>query len=214
MQNREANADSLARFLQAVIVEVPDGEEAPIQMVKLIKVKTKYEEFCFNRGYIEKNLRDNKERFADIDTEFFTINDSSTEVFRRIIFKNRKELSDLGKPSQMPNEDSLSFFVRSRCNITPFIRDVIYVKDFQHEYEKFCRAEKVSDAVPITKREMESMGSVFERLQITALRCSGRYRINLKSADLNLEEPDPNPLQPCWCCCDCCIVFLHTVLAL
>ncbi|CAG9334001.1 unnamed protein product [Blepharisma stoltei] len=211
-QSSQSNADSLSLFLQKVVKEVPEGEEVPIQTLKLVDVKSKYEEFCFAKGYVEKNLKENKEKFTDLEMEFFTVNDTSTEVFRKIFFKNRKELIELGKPAQMPNEDSLSFFVRSRCNLSPFNADVIYVKDFQSEYEKFCRAEQVTDAVPITKRAMGAMGSIFERLQITHLKAGGRYRIDLSAFVYKEGDKDVSPLGKCWYCADCCVAILHVIL--
>jgi hypothetical protein len=59
---------------------------------------------------------------------------------------------------QLPGENSLSFFVRSKYMITAFDADQVYLKDFIYEYEKFNRMYKTANPVPVTKRAMSAMG--------------------------------------------------------
>lgn len=198
MQSRNTSLNSMQQFIKYGVDMITDTQEIPMQILRLSEIKEKYEAFCFLNGFKEMSIRENKDLFHAKDIEFFTINDTATEVFRKIRFKNRKEMLDQGRVNQMPDENSLSFFVRARTVVTPFNKDLIYMKDFQSEYEKFCRAEKVTVPVPITKRAMESMGSVFERLQITALKLNGRYRFNFEKIDILLSNPMEKPLSPGW----------------
>ncbi|CAG9313576.1 unnamed protein product [Blepharisma stoltei] len=212
-QSRNSSLNSLESFLKNAVDMVLPNAEVPMQVIRLTEIKEKYEAFCFLNGYQEMSIKEHKSLFLSKDMEFLTINDTTTEVFRKIRFKNKKEIVDQGRVTQMPDENSLAFFVRCRTVVTPFNKDMIYMKDFQLEYEKFCRAEKVAAPVPITKRGMESMGSIFERLQITALKLNGRFRINWAKIDDLLENPMDVPLTPGWCCSDFCSVTLHVFFA-
>lgn len=209
---RNSSTNSLQYYLKQVVKRVNINEEVPAQVMTLISLKEKYEAFCFLNGYTEMDLKDNRDIFYAFGIEFFTLNDSSTEAFRRIRFKTRKEQIEQGKVHQMPNEDSLSYFVRARCEITPFTADLIYMRDFQASYDKFARAEKVSDPVPITKRAMESKGAIFERLQISALRASGDYRLDLDKMDELIENTDTSQFPANWLLYDFFSVVAHVIL--
>ena len=214
MQMRKSKVNSLSVFLKEIVEPVTENEDTPLQLIKLVNFKELYEGFCFVNGYKEYNLRDEKNFFTKFEIEFITLNDTTTEVFRKIRFKSKRELLEQGKLHQMPNEDSLSYFVRKRCKLTPFERDVVYLKDFQFEYEKFARAEKVTEPVPVTKRALEAMGSMFERMQVTALRLNGTKRINLDKAKEKSQKPLEKILAPKWFFYDFMAVALHVLMTI
>jgi hypothetical protein len=132
---------SCEEFFPSSTCTPPSPQPIPF---RLIEFKEKYEMFCFLGGNKERPLKGEKELLYKHGIEFLTLNDSSTEVFRRIRFKSKRELIEQGQLHQLPNEDSLSFFVRVRCKTTAFNADLTAMKDFQIEYEKFARAEKVT----------------------------------------------------------------------
>lgn len=210
--SRKKASHSLLLFLKLICEPIKLEDDVPPQIFRLTEVKDKYEMFCFLCGYKERPLKAEKELIYSHDIEFITLNDSSTEVFRRIRFKSKRELTEQGQLHQLPNEDSLTFFVRVRCKTTAFNADLTAMKDFQIEYEKFARAEKVSDPVPITKRAMSAMGVTFERLQIGAIKVFGRYRLNLNKVEEHISTPPTDPLPSKWLCYDLITVVVHFFL--
>lgn len=209
---RNSSTNSLQYYLKQVVNHVDINGDVPAQVLTLISFKEKYEGFCFMNGYTEMDLKENRDIFYTLGVEFFTLNDSSTEAFRRIRFKSRKEIIEQGKVHQMPNEDSLSYFVRARCELTPFTADLIYMRDLQASYDKFARSEKVTDPVPITKRAMEVKGAIFERLQISAIRASGDYRIDLDKMEYLIENIDKSQFPANWLLYDFLTVLTHVIL--
>ena len=139
----------------------------------MLDLKEKYEAFCFVNGYSEKIIRENKALLASYHLFLSTLSDSTTEVFKHIRFKTQREIEDEPEPRQIPQEDSLSFFVRTRCTVTAFDSDSIFLKDFIVGYEKFNRMYRSENPVPITKRAMAVLGVEFERLTLNIIKSDG-----------------------------------------
>ena len=214
MQMRKNNVNSLSYFLKLITYQINVSSDTPTQTIKLVDLKELYETFCFVNQYKEYYIKDYRDLFMDYQIEFFTLNDITTEVFRKIRLKSNREILEQGKTYQMPTEDSLSYFVRARCKLTAFESDTILLKDLHHEYEKFARAEKVSDPIPVTKRALENLGCIFERMQVTALRANGEYRIDMKKAQKLTLKPMEAILAPKWFYFDFIAVVLHLVMTL
>ena len=112
----------------------------------------------------------------------------------------------------MPGESSLSFFVRTRCEITAFDSDIVYFTKFISEYTKFNDEETPKNPVPVTKRAMEKMGVKYERLTLNTLKSKGKYRLVMSKADDIISKPDEDPWTPRWWFYDIWVVVSHIIL--
>ena len=127
-----------------------------------------YEQFCFHNGYKPRAILKNRDTLSTFGIHPRSIFDGSTDSFCGIRFATKKERMLRQDMSAMPNESTLSFFVRKECTVTPF-RDNIRVREFTRKYEEFCRLRGKGEPVPITKRGMGKLGVEFRRLHVTCL---------------------------------------------
>ena len=141
-----------------------------------------------------------------------TKSDSTTEVFKNIRLKSERELDRDPEAHQIPGEDSLSFFVRTRCVITAFDSDYIFVKEFNIQYEKFNRQLKTQHAVAVTKRAMSTLGANHERLTLNVVTSDGTKKVVLTEIDREIETPTLDPFTKGWYGYDVLAVAMHYCL--
>ena len=208
---RKEKTNSLKFFLQKIIVPSGDADSAA-QHTRMLDLKEKYEAFCFINQYKEMIIRENKQLLYSYGFQLSTLSDSTTEVFKRIRFTTERELEDAPEPRQIPQEDSLSFFVRTRCKVTAFESDSVFLKEFIVEYEKFNRMYRSENPVPITKRAMAALGVEFERLTLNIIKSDGQNRLKLDKIDDIIFKPNTDPWVPKWYLYDAVSVILHIFL--
>ena len=85
--------------------------------------------------------------------------------------------------------------------------DRVYLKDFQYEYESFCKQMKIQAPSPITKRAMAKQGVTFERLNQQMLRQERRWRIHFEHM-IN-DDSQNDPWLSMWWFYDIFSVFAH-----
>ncbi len=185
-------------------------------VIPLRDFKAAYEEYCYHRGYFEQSLNSAvskavRRSFGILST---AVQDNSTDAFRRIRFANDKESTIKDSYVALPNENSLLFFIRKRCVITPFACDFILARDFTRAYEEFCKNNANVNSIPVTKRAMKAEGVQFERMRMVVWRFSGDFRIDLnvdvehKMRDL---EKAPETESLLWMITDVFTVAFHLV---
>ena len=111
--------------------------------------------------------------------------DASTDYFMGIRFTNKIEKEERRNFNLMPSEDSLSFYIRKECVITPF-DDTITSRAFTKHYMDFCHLHTPGGSVPVTKRALEKLGVKFSRFHVSNFECRP-YRANesLHCVDFN-----------------------------
>lgn len=101
-------------FLKAV--KRPASENQPSLPVYRVKAfKEAYESYCFAHDYKEEVIvtEKNKTVFLGQGFELSTESNSTTEAFKNIRKKTKQEKDEEPGVTQIPGEDSLTFFVRS-----------------------------------------------------------------------------------------------------
>ncbi|KAG8465034.1 hypothetical protein KFE25_012397 [Diacronema lutheri] len=83
-----------------------------------------------------------------------------------------------------PREDSLRFFLRTRCKFTGKRVDIIKATDLTSEYNRFCLRHKGLAKVPPTRRAIVAAGASFDRLTLSFVVPRAGTRINLASHKL------------------------------
>ena len=85
--------------------------------------------------------------------------------FLIIRFCTEKEKLERKEMVALPNEDSLTFFVRKHCVVSPYESDRLLFREFTRQYEAFAKISQAA-AVPVTKRAMRKLGVIYKRMQI------------------------------------------------
>jgi hypothetical protein len=205
--------NSLAHFL-SIVSEKRADVQTSIMRTKMLDFKEKYEAYCFSNHYTERVIREHKQLFFAKGIQLSTQSDSTTEVFKHIRYKTMRERKSETEPTQLPGEDSLNFFMRTRCIVTPFDAEVIFVKDFIADYDKFNRVYGVQNPAPVTKRAMLSLGVPYERQTIDVLKTDANcpFTLTLDKADKVISNPNRNPFVAKWYLVDLASVFMHMVV--
>ncbi len=166
---RESTMDSLKAFLESITVPIQTVKQNKTEKVEMSLVLPQYEMFCFKNRYIPKDILQERALCKKKGLSIKIEHDGSTDCFCGIRLANNFEKAQRSSYKLMPNEDSLTYFVRKECVVTPF-KDSISSRQFNRTYLKFCLKHSGAP-VPVTKRAMEKLGVKFKRLHITYLEC-------------------------------------------
>ena len=138
----------------------------PAKIINLRKLKERYEKFCFSHGYTQQALSSAKAEttFHKFDMTYVAECNGTTEVYKKIRWKTKKEKLEAAQAKHAEPEENVSLlpFCRSECMFTLFDVDFIPTTEFQERYIKYCNSNGVMPE-PVTKRAMGDMGAGFER---------------------------------------------------
>ena len=167
---RRAKLNSLKIFLTSQTRSIAMERSMMKSLVPLRDFKEFYHAFCFDKRMQPQSFGGSNvavmERFG---LTIKTLYDHRTDAFTKIRLCTRKERRERMDINPFPRETTLSFFVRTRCIISPFEIDYCTFRRFSHEYERFTNQNakvKRCRAVPVTKREMLRLGVNSTRKQL------------------------------------------------
>ena len=133
---RSKNASSLALYLR----EHGEAVFAQKQRMSVEDFSKGYEAYCTSKMLKEQNVADNPITLAVYGkVDLTTKKDSTTDIFRHLVFLDTQSVEKTKDERIGKNETSLSFFVRTRCKITPHKLDFVFVDEFVMRYHEFCR---------------------------------------------------------------------------
>jgi hypothetical protein len=164
---RRASLNSLEDFLDHHAVKVYPHElkSSTKNLMILSKFKEIYETHCFNDRLNGMPLSICQKTLKRFGVRIKTVYDASTDCFLRIRFCTEKEKLERKEMAALPNEDSLTFFVRKWCVVSPYESDRLLFREFTRRYEAFAKTSQAA-AVPVTKRAMRKLGVIYKRMQI------------------------------------------------
>ena len=144
---------------------------------------------------MQKNINSELKLLQRYGVFYKIVYDASTDNFCGIRFVNDVEKEQRKSYNLMPSENSLSYFIRKACVVTPF-RDTIPSREFTRKYVDFCHRETPGGSVPVTKRALEKLGVKFKRLHVTYLECrpfrssSGLHQINFELSNIKSKTQE------------------------
>jgi hypothetical protein len=194
-------SNSLRLFLKASSRSIAGDRTNLKSLVPLRDFKESYHSYCFNQRLVPKTFQ--RGRLKELEKFGLTIKtlyDHRTDAFIRIRLCSPKEKRERQEINPFPRETSLSYFVRTRCIISPFDVDYCTFRDFSYRYEKFNNQNakvKRCRPVPVTKREMLKLGVKSKRKQLKYIHAKpfesdlGLSQIQL-TADSKAENTNEN----------------------
>lgn len=123
------SVNSLGQFLAAVGDDVFEGKTS----IRLEDFQKKYESFCVPRLLEEDSVFDNPNTLARYNMKVQQKSDITTRIYRHI------QLSATAKAAGQPfaGENSLEFFIRTQCKLTPHDVDYVFVELFKKAVSTF-----------------------------------------------------------------------------
>lgn len=161
--------NSLEDFLDHHSVKVLPHEKASTfkNLIPLFKFKEMYESHCFQERLQMRPLTKSSRTLQKFGVRVKTIFDGTTDSFLRIRFCTEQEKTARKDIFPLPNEDSLTYFVRKHCVVSPYDSDTMLFREFTRRYESDRKTSNDGlAAVPVTKRAMKKLGVIYKRMSI------------------------------------------------
>ena len=196
---RRSILNSLEDFLDHHAVKVMPHEKPSSfrNVTPLEKFKEVYETYCFSERLQLKPLSSCQKTLTKFGIKVKTVFDGTTDSVLRIRFCSQKESVQRKELQPLPNEDSLSYFVRKHCVVSAYDSDSLLFREFTRRYENERKfADDELGAVPVTKRAMRKLGVIYKRLTLKHVEFSTfklgetNYRVDLNTMNSTVSLMD------------------------